>query len=275
MVTGVLVALGAMVAAGAGVGGWMLLEAARKDIRPMTLTLSRLPEAFDGCNVLLVTDIHRRVLPERELRALAGQVDYVFLGGDITEKEVPLSRVEQNVQLLRSLAPVYAVYGNHDYKTNIQELGGLLSKSGVQVLKDQNVILEKDGAKICLTGVDYVDVKKRRYPRLKAMPREMHDCCRIVLVHDPIWIKGYADLPADLILAGHTHGGQIVVPFLPRLLVDPFYLTYRSGLFERDQPQAKVKHAKLFISRGIGTRRVPLRFRCPAEMHLITLRSGR
>ncbi|MEC0089795.1 metallophosphoesterase [Paenibacillus macquariensis] len=253
----------------------MINEALRNKVSPIEIEMDRLPTSFDGSRILLITDIHRRKLPESLLMALHGQVDWVFLAGDIMEKNVPLGRVEANMKLLRRVAPVYAVHGNHDYKAKISSLDNMLEQCDIELLMNSNVRLDKNGDHVWLTGMDYPPFRKRSYPALPKLPVHEMETCRIVLVHDPAWANRYSVKPADLTLAGHTHGGQINLPFIGLISLDKEYHHIACGLFQWNQPNAVVKTATMLVSRGFGYRHLPLRLRCPAEMHLITLRANK
>lgn len=252
----------------------MINEALRKRITPLELVLDRLPSSFDGSKILLITDIHRRRLPKRLIMSQVDQVDWVFLAGDIMEKNVPIKRVKSNMSLLRLVAPVFAVHGNHDYKANTANLDRVLEQCDVRLLMNSNVKLYKNGAHVWLTGMDYPPHRKRSYPSLPKLPAHEMGTCRMVLVHDPAWINRYSVKPADLILAGHTHGGQIILPLVGPVHLDKEYRNIACGLFQWKQPNALIKRATMFVSRGFGYRHLPLRFRCPSEMHLIILRSS-
>jgi len=253
----------------------MINEALRNKVSPIEIKMDRLPTSFDGSRILLITDIHRRKLPESLLMALHGQVDWVFLAGDIMEKNVPMGRVEANMKLLRRVAPVYAVHGNHDYKAKISSLDNMLEQCDIELLMNSNVRLDKNGDHVWLTGMDYPPFRKRSYPALPKLPVHEMETCRIVLVHDPAWVNRYSVKPADLTLAGHTHGGQINLPFFGLISLDKEYHHIACGLFQWNQPNAVVKTATMLVSRGFGYRHLPLRLRCPAEMHLITLRASK
>lgn len=114
----------------AAIGSVMLAGAFRSRLDETDIELESLPEPFDGYRILLVTDIHRRSLPQGMLSGLKGKVDLVLVGGDMTEKGSPLQRLQANMALLSSIGPVYAVHGNHDYKAEIQEVDRILEKTG-------------------------------------------------------------------------------------------------------------------------------------------------
>ncbi|MNI87303.1 phosphodiesterase YaeI [compost metagenome] len=94
-------------------------------------------------------------------------------------------------------------------------------------------------------------------------------------MHDPLWLSKQKKVPADLILAGHTHGGQVVLPFGLQMHTDPFYRTYNAGMYTIAREDGSGGSAKLLISRGFGTAHLPLRWRSPSEMHVLTLRRGK
>lgn len=250
----------------------MSYEARMHAVTRSEVKLERLPEAFDGSRIFFISDIHKRKLSESFLRTMEGKADWVILGGDIMERNVPLERVRENLKLLSRIGPMYAVFGNHDLKADPAGLAVALKEAGGRLLRNENVLLERAGDRILLTGVDQPLQKRDGYPGLPELPPGTSDLCRIVAVHDPVWIQHVPEKPADLILAGHTHGGQIRFPFLGALRLNRFYRKYDCGWFRWYQPGADVQRPQILISRGFGNRRVTLRLCCPAEMHLIRLR---
>ncbi|WP_236331703.1 metallophosphoesterase [Paenibacillus auburnensis] len=253
----------------------MLAAAFRHRIIAEEIVLDALPPGFDGFRILFITDIHRRRLPKALQASLGGEIDAVFLGGDITEKGNSLSRLSDNMNLLCSIAPVYAVHGNHDYKAKVALVDNIIRGSGARLLMDENVFLERNGQKLLLTGVDFPKQGgKRKYAPLPLAPLSAVPYCRIILVHDPLWLSKQSSVPADLVLAGHTHGGQVVLPFGLQMHTDPFYRTYNAGNYSIPREDGTGADAKLLISRGFGTAHLPIRWRSPAEIHVLTLRQG-
>lgn len=253
----------------------MIFQAFRSRIIAEEIVLESLPVPFDGFRILFITDIHRRRLPAALLTPLTGMVDAVLAGGDLTEDGSPLPRLADNMALLASIAPLYAVHGNHDYRADTIEVDQIIRSSGGHLLIDENVVFVRQDATLLVTGVDYPPRGgKHAYAPLPAPPRSSRDdCCRIVLVHDPFWLKQYPEVPADLVLAGHTHGGQVVLPFIGRRHIEAFYRHFSAGFFQ--WPKAggdKRSLAKVLISRGFGTAHLPLRWGSPAEIHVLTLR---
>ncbi|AIQ59575.1 hypothetical protein PBOR_23450 [Paenibacillus borealis] len=262
-------------AGAAGIMGIIMVAAAfKKRIIAEEIVLDRLPAAFDGFRILFITDIHRRRLPAAMLAPLRGKVDAVFLGGDLTEKGSPAERLADNMKLTASLeAPVYAVHGNHDYRANISLVDNIIRGSGARLLLDENVTIGRSGSKVILTGVDFPRTGgKKAYSALPPVAAGDSELLRIILVHDPLWLSRQQEVPADLILAGHTHGGQVVLPFIGSRHGDDFYRHYNAGRYEIPGYGNSAHPLKMLISRGFGTAHLPLRWGSPAEMHVLTLR---
>ncbi|MCL6602414.1 MAG: metallophosphoesterase [Paenibacillus sp.] len=257
--------------------GLMVAKAFGREIITEEIVLNSLPQPFDGFRILFITDIHRRRLPSKQLSLLKSKVDVVFVGGDLTERNSPLERLDYNMTLLASIAPTYAVHGNHDYKANITIVDNIIRSKGVRLLQDENVAIERQDTTLWLTGVDYPKSGgKIAYAPLPPLPfSETDHPCRIILVHDPLWLSQCSSMPADLVLAGHTHGGQIILPFIGRSKrIESFYHTYDAGTFEWPKGDNNKDFAKVLISRGFGTAHLPLRWGSPAQMHVLTLRRG-
>ncbi|NMO96945.1 metallophosphoesterase [Paenibacillus lemnae] len=249
---------------------WMRVEATGCKVSRDIVSSSSIPEAFEGVNILLLTDIHRRKLTEKKLGPLLQEADYVFLGGDITEKGVPLKRLEHNLLLLTKNTPTFAVLGNHDLKAGASQVKAILDQTGARLLNDETIFLNRGRSSIALTG--YMQPQTRFHPYSRFTGRASKHDFHIVLVHDPIWIQGRKKLPTDLILTGHTHGGQIVLPVLGAVKLEGFYKKYGSGWYDLPRSRWRNEPVKLLISRGFGTSHIPLRYRCPAELHMITLK---
>ena len=236
---------------------YMWIEAHRNRVIFQSLSFSTFPESFSRFRIFFISDIHRRRLPETFIRSLKGKVDIVVIGGDLTEKGVPFSRVKQNIERLKELGPVYFVWGNNDYEVDYHELDAQLLESGVKILDNTAVIFESEqGDRIALIGVD--DMNKRR-DRLDLALSDAEDASfRIVVSHDPRIIqKIVPEHQIALVLSGHTHGGQI--------RFGPF------GLYEKGRLQ-NVNGTMLLVSNGYGTTMLPLRFGAQAETHLIEIK---
>ncbi|WP_461200688.1 metallophosphoesterase [Anoxybacillus sp. TBDG-1] len=235
---------------------YMWIEAHRHRVVFHSLSFSTFPESFSRFRLFFISDIHRRRISETFVDSLKGKVDLVIIGGDLTEKGVPFSRVKRNIELLKQLGPVYFVWGNNDYEVDYHELDALLLESGVKILDNTAVTFESEqGDCIALLGVD--DMNKKRDRLDMALSDAEHTTFRILVSHDPRIIeKIMPQHEIDLVLSGHTHGGQI--------RLGPF------GLYEKGCLQ-NVNGTMLLVSNGYGTTTLPLRFGARAETHLIEL----
>ncbi|MBW7454434.1 metallophosphoesterase [Paenibacillus sepulcri] len=259
---------------------YMISEAYRYQLDQHVISLDRLPDAFDGTRLLFISDIHRRVIPVKVIERCIGEggADLVLIGGDLREKGVPLERVRGNLRKLASIAPVYFIYGNHDHDEDIRPFEVMLQEERIHMLVNESVILEqKDGSRIRLAGVDDPRTNRDKLSLALSEPEDGHRLFTLLLAHDPI-IAGrlLSDMPVDLILSGHTHGGQIVLPLLGPVLRTQSLKHYGRGWFKLPAIQtAEMVSPLLFVSCGFGTSKFPLRLLAPAQLHFLTLKSDR
>lgn len=253
----------------------MYWEAKHTRIQVEHLYHERLPKSWEQTSLLFISDIHRRTITEvwvKELTTAHPDIELVLVGGDYTEHGVPLDRVRHNMRLLRSIAPVYAVHGNHDYKANYREVDIVLRECGIHILDNEAVWLEKEDAGIWLAGVDDL-LTGRAQLRVALAEPNLKPAFTMLLVHDPSIVQQLRDEPIHLMLAGHTHGGQFRLPWIGPLVAGGIYRRYSCGTYELDRSALDTREGgtQLFISRGMGTSHIPLRLFCPAEVHIIKL----
>ena len=253
--------------------GYMLWEARGLTITEEEVVLERLPSSFDGVRLFFITDFHRRMLTQQHMSQLEQheKAELVLVGGDMIERGVPLEQCLYNMSCLRQYAPVIAVHGNHDYKVDIRKLDDDLRDIGVKLLDNEAMRLEQSGEFIWIAGWDDFSSGRTDIRLAMSEPRgEPH--CTIVLTHDPLSLRGVDVKDIDLVLSGHTHGGQICVPGYGPLRTGKFYRKYLAGWYDF-QDEAN-RRTKLFISRGFGTSHLPFRLNSKPEAHFIILRSG-
>ncbi|MGG1399529.1 metallophosphoesterase [Bacillus salipaludis] len=237
----------------------MIREAFLNQVREEEIEFSDFPNSFGKVTLFFISDIHRRSISDKIIHTVKGRTDIVIIGGDLTEKGVPFSKVKENLKKLKSLGPVYFVWGNNDYEVDYHELDAIFLDFGVKVLDNTAVTFESgDGDKLCLLGVDDLSQDRDRldFALMDADPNSF----KILASHYPnITDKIKAQHEIRLVLSGHTHGGQIHI-----LGYSPF----KKGQLK------KLENTTLLISNGYGTTTVPLRLGAPAESHLITLKKG-
>jgi predicted MPP superfamily phosphohydrolase len=240
-------------------------------VQGRTLRLKRLPEVFDGFRILWISDIHVDPLDGlvEHIARLTETVDYdvCVLGGDycfdheMTDEAVARMQVLTGALVGRSA--VYAILGNHDPYA----MGQVLEDAGVRVLVNEHVRLDRNGQSLWLIGVD--DAHYYGADDLDAaMVGVPDEAFKILLFHTPEGYSKGAAAGVDLYLAGHTHGGQVCLPngfapvtcaSIPRRMI--------KGLWEHDGMTG-------YTSRGAGASGLPVRFNCPGEVALLTLKKG-
>ena len=241
-------------------------------VERQTIHLRRLPTCFDGFKVVLLSDLHiypfTTVELIREAIGLANSVqpDLVVLAGDFVYKSAEAAF--DLVPLFEKLNPamgVFAVLGNHDHWRGPKIVSEALAKGGVQLLNNRGVELRIASESIYLAGIDSFMAGT---PRLsEAFSARKSALCSIALVHEPDSIRKLCtEVPLDLQLSGHSHGGQVRLPGFGPLVLPQFGQIYYLGLYE-------VGHAQIYTTRGIGTVGLPIRFNCPPEVTAITLRA--
>ena len=256
---------------------WVLFayrEAHRVELRYQEISLARLPGEFDGFRILLLADLHLNndsVLTERlrdRIRA-AGQADLVLIAGDFkdffADERAAMGQLIKLVPELEAFPRLYVVNGNHDTPRMIREVESL----GIRVLRNEREILKRGEATLGIAGVSY-PLERAGIDRAVRRFRDDHGRtipdCQILLAHTPDVILREEARQADLVLAGHTHGGQIALPLIGAVTtLNRLGRRYAAGLFSFGSTQ-------LFVTRGVGTTFVPLRFLAPPEIVLITLR---
>ncbi|RFB17002.1 metallophosphoesterase [Bacillus sp. HNG] len=239
---------------------FMWQEARLDRVVTKTLTFSDFPKSFKNLTIFFISDIHRREVSEKIINEVKGKADIVIIGGDLTEKGVPFERVKKNLQLINTVGPTYFVWGNNDYEVDYHELDSLLLSMGIKILDNTAMFFEtEDGEKLALLGIDDLKVGRSRLDLALLDAGDEADF-KILISHNPE-IKNVLkpDNKINLLLSGHTHGGQIRF--------------WKFGLYPKGGVEYK-NGMTIFISNGYGTSGIPLRFGAPPETHLITLQSS-
>jgi uncharacterized protein len=267
-----------MVAAATALLGGLLyareVETRRVEVRPVELTLPRLAPEFDGYRLVQFGDLHLDdwSKPER-LHRLVEKVneqrpDLVAITGDFASysaRELDARRLIEALRGLRARDGSVAILGNHDYLTDVKLVRRCIREGGVTELINGVRTLRRGEAALHVAGID--DVMEGR-SRLDLVLRDLpEEGAAILLAHEP----DFADVSAatgrfDLQLSGHSHGGQVAVPFLRRMVLPPFSQRYTGGLYD-------VRGMIQYTNRGIGFVHARLRFLCRPEITVFTLRS--
>ena len=237
----------------------------------VTLPIRSLPPALEGLRIVHLSDLHIHHALHPAYHELLGRVrddppDFVFITGDFVEHKIDhrpaWPKVERIVTGLRSRFGTFAITGNHDGDFLSPHLAAL----GVRVLTVDAVRIEIGGAPIELIGL--AGVRRDDVPDefLHALPPKDPATPRIVLAHYPDALTRIGHLRADVVLAGHTHGGQVCLPGgFPIIRHDTLPRRYAQGVHRVNND------TWLVVSRGMGFSKYPIRLFCPAQVVDITL----
>jgi predicted MPP superfamily phosphohydrolase len=227
-----------------------------------------LPPAFDGYRIAFLTDTHvasfmrRGLYREVVAQTMRFEPDLVLLGGDFVtwERHIPLM-AELLLTGLEARDGVYAVLGNHDYWANADGVVAAMTARGVRFIINRSVVLRRGDDTLSLAGIDEM---YRGSPDVDNAFALVDGPC-LALSHHPDIIDLLRGRRVDLLVCGHTHGGQIRVPFFGSIVVPSRHeARYASG-FHREE------RVLMYVSRGIGAI-PPLRILCRPEVATFVLR---
>ncbi len=235
------------------------------EVTRVTVPVNGLPPALAGLRIGLLTDVHRSrwMSADEVARAvnmlMATRPDLIVLGGDyVTWGD--RQYVGPSAEALSPLsAPhgVFGILGNHD---DDHQMPAALAARGVEMLKDARTRVTINGESLELVGIRFwtkrgIDIELLTRGAVGMM---------ILLAHDPRRLVEASALNSPLVLSGHTHGGQVVLPVVGAIAAQKFPVV--AGIGRRGQ-------TTMFVSRGIGTVYVPVRVNCPPEVAILTLQS--
>ncbi|MBL8169586.1 MAG: metallophosphoesterase [Acidobacteria bacterium] len=253
-----------------------LLEPRRVEITQQRIKLAKLPQEFHGFRIVQLSDVHHSpFLSEEEINVAIQNAnelrpDLIVLTGDYVSHErkyIPVCA--RALGQLRAPHGVFAVLGNHDHWTDGALMHTSLSEQGIRVLNNENVRLLRGDTHIRLLGIDDLLVRRADLPQ--ALLGTHEEETRILLSHNPAIIRKAARAGVDLVLSGHTHGGQINW----RLLIGREDRKINSWLRRPSRRltrgHAQLGDTQLYVNRGLGTVVVPLRYGCPPEITVLEL----
>lgn len=262
------------------------IEVTRNDVH-----LSGLHAAFDGMRIAQLSDIHLDVYTEPFfLRHAVDRInqlnpDMVFLTGDFVTGAKGMHRSRRLLEFVHGTAwqcanilkelvcpHRYAILGNHDVHVGAALVTEALTDNGITVLRNASMPIERGGGRLWLAGVDdplesTPDPEQAIPASIRGIPHEPI----VLMCHAPDYADDLLTYPSgravSLMLSGHTHGGQVRVPFVGALALPPLGKKYVEGWF-------RLQNLQLHVNRGLGTVGLPFRFDCPPEISLLTLRAG-
>ena len=244
------------------------------EITETDIWLNRLSPAHDGLKIAHLTDLHHSLYtPLDEIQRAVHMAnhlrpDMVALTGDyVTLSPAYIWPVARALGKLRARLGVFAILGNHDFRVDPEEITRALRAQRIRVLRNAHCALRSGAGRLWMVGVDDLwweaaDIRAA----LRSIPARDP---KILLCHNPLGIYTAAAHGIDLVLSGHTHGGQVRLP-----MVGSVY--GRSKLGERFvEGWNRLDGTQIYVSRGIGKVLLPIRFGCPPEVTLLRLRRSK
>jgi Predicted phosphohydrolases len=248
------------------------------DVVDTTIRIANLPQPFHGFRIVQLSDIHLDEFTEPVFlehivhRINALSPDLVLVTGDfITRGSLTFvaSRhaAHRCAEILATLkAPeTYTVLGNHDVAVSASLVINALRSARVPILVNQNVPIERAGSRIWICGADDAGSS---HPDLNLTIPPYPDGPVILMVHEPDYADTVVQHPrghlVDLMLSGHSHGGQVRMPFYGPLILPPMGQKYVMGHF-------RFGNMQLYVNRGVGSVGLPFRLNCAPEITVHTL----
>lgn len=244
-------------------------------VKQVEVPITGMPPALDGLRIGFISDFHRgRFVTEGDIHRAAKHLlrqkpDLILLGGDfVDDKAEYIHSCLSVLSQLESPLGVYAVLGNHDYWTDPNLIGSSIQQSAILLLKNQSMKLKWNGQHFYLVGLD--DVWEGRPNRRAAFKGVPHEAMKVLLVHEPDYAEIIKKLPLwlPLQLSGHSHGGQVVIPFW-----GPPILPYLGQKYPAGLQQVSGRDRWVYTTRGVG-HLLPVRFNCKPEVALLILRKA-
>lgn len=233
-----------------------------------------LPASFMHMKILHISDLHYGFfydldrLDQLVKRIASLSLDMICFTGDFIDQEFTESEATNAAEILGQLtAPdgKFAILGNHDYLGNVERVKDCLADSGFRLLLNEGTFVKRERDLIYISGIDDLLSGTPEPGKVFKNPRLKPELFHILLAHEPDFANEIKNLPVDLQLSGHSHGGQINFPYVGPLITPALSRIYPSGLYRIN------RRLTLYTNRGLGTTILPLRFYCRPEIAIIEL----
>jgi predicted MPP superfamily phosphohydrolase len=277
---GVTAGVGALGALAYAVG----IEPYAIDVVHLELCVPRLPPAFDGYTVYQISDLHMHQIGRREriVRRLLERLppaDLIAVTGDMIHTAAGAAPFLELAQSFQSRDGTYAVFGNSEHKNGVRPhaFARTLAEHGVIPLLNAHILIHRGESALALAGVDDpVNDLDRMAQALHGIPESF---CTLLLMHSPDGIAEAVVRGVDVVLSGHTHGGQVALPLVGAPYTHSFLGRrmshgYFAGRKLRHIIGIRPGRTQLYVTRGLGLSGLALRFLMRPELTLFTLRRG-
>ncbi|MBU3091207.1 metallophosphoesterase [Clostridium sp. CF011] len=226
--------------------------------------------------VVQITDIHLGEFYnlnklEKVVQKINGlDADIVVFTGDLIDNASTYNEIDNIAEVLKQIKckiGKYAIYGNHDYGGGaVRYYEEIMNKGGFKVLKNDGTSIVFKDKHIKIFGAD--DGLMGNHSVDKTMNGINNKSVNLLLLHEPDLVDKYSDYPVDLVLSGHSHGGQVYIPFYGPLKKNVLSEKYTKGLYKLDNPRG----TKIYVNSGLGNTKVPFRLFNMPQISLFNLK---
>ncbi|MFS0783704.1 metallophosphoesterase [Bacillus sp. 1P06AnD] len=251
------------------------------EVKTVPIKTEYIPKSFEKLRIVHFSDTHLGDhFTTRDFNKAAKQInalkpDLIAFTGDFFNHFASYhsSQKKEAQRILDSLKAKYgkfAVFGNHDRGGGAgTQYESFMEDAGFNVLVNETItLISREGERITITGLD--DYLLGTPLAEKTLAKIKEEDFNLLLVHEPDTALDFKLYPLDLQLSGHSHGGQVQIPFKGAIILPPLAEHYREGLYEQ---MGAAKKMHVYVNRGMGTSRIPFRFLSKPELTLIILES--
>jgi predicted MPP superfamily phosphohydrolase len=262
----------------AGSAYGVVLGRTRCEINRTDIHIPHLPPGMEGFTIGLISDIHSSAFMLKDemqqyVAAMNGLgTDMIAVTGDfVNSRLVEAHPFAEAFSALHAPSGVYGVLGNHDFFTReVDAVARIIDDCGIRLLRNDAVTIQKNGAMLLLAGVDDVGLTEEATDAMQAALRgTTGGIPRVLLCHRPYFLPQAAAQGFDLMLSGHTHGGQVSLGSLGGATIAPAALVSRYVWGNYSE-----RSTSMYVSRGVGTVGLPIRINCPPELTVLRLTRG-
>lgn len=233
----------------------------------------KVTKELDGYTIVQISDLHNRRFGKEQkwlLKKIENlKPDMIVITGDLVDSNhTNIEKAQELVQGACQIAPVYYVTGNHEYWLSDEEqkeLKDVLEASGVILLENESITITKGTSSFVLSGLNDNSLLGDTLQSMKLDSDKLN----ILLAHEPQYLSNYSSCGVDLVLSGHAHGGQFILPFIGAVYAPDqgFRPKYTEGRYTAGQ-------TTMFVSRGLGNSVIPVRLFNFPEVVCIRLKCG-
>lgn len=235
-----------------------------------TYKSGKITAGINNFRIVQISDLHNKSFGKNQKRLLEKteelSPDIIVITGDIVDSNhTDISKALDFVNGAVKISPVYYITGNHEHwlsDSEMQELISGLDIAGVKILDNESVTVDKNGSFFVLSGLDDFSLQD---DTLKDMNLDKNNL-NILLAHEPQYLTHYSVNSVDLVLSGHAHGGQFILPFIGGIVAPDqgFFPEYTDGeYFSAD--------TEMIVSRGLGNSIIPVRLFNYPDIVCVTL----